>query len=54
MYTPWNISYKKNEIVPFAATWMDLENIVPHEVRQKKTNIIPYHSYVESLKNNTN
>ena len=24
----------------FAATWMDLENIVPSEVRQPKTNIM--------------
>ena len=26
---------KKNEILPFVATWMDLENIILNEVRQK-------------------
>ena len=25
---------KKNEILPFAATWMDLENIIPSEISQ--------------------
>ena len=27
---------KKNEIMPFAATWMDLEMIILSEVSQKK------------------
>ena len=30
---------KKNEILPFAATWMDLGNTMLHEIRQKNNNI---------------
>ena len=28
---------KKNDIMPFAATWLDLELIIPSEVSQTKT-----------------
>ena len=45
---------KKNEIMPFAVIWMDLELITLSEVSQTKTNIIPYHLYVESKKKDTN
>ena len=38
---------KKNEIIPFAAIWRDLEMVLLNEVRKRKTNIT-YHLYVES------
>ena len=40
---------KKNKVMPFAATWMDLEIISLSKVSQRKTNIT-YHLYAKSLK----
>ena len=41
IYTQWNITQPKmNEIMPYAATWMDLEIIIQSEVSQTKTSII--------------
>ena len=39
LYTMEYSAIKKNEIMPFAATWMDLEIIILSEVRKRKTNI---------------
>ena len=47
---------KKNKILPFTTTWLDLENIILSEIRQtekkKKTNTILFHFHVESKKQN--
>ena len=43
---------KKNEIMPFATTWVGLEIIIIRET--EKTNIIWYHLHAESKKNDTN
>ena len=29
------LAVKKNDIMPFAATWMELENLIPSEMSQK-------------------
>ena len=34
------LSHKKNEILPFAITWMDIEGTMLNEVRQRQTNAI--------------
>ena len=33
------LSHKKNEVMPFAATWMDIEINILSEISQRKTNI---------------
>ena len=44
---------KKNEITPFAATWMDLEIIILNEASQKEKD--KYHiTYIWNLKSDTN
>ena len=32
------LSHKKNEIMPFAVTWMDLKFVIQSEVSQKEKN----------------
>ena len=42
---------KKNEILPFATTWM--EGIWLSEISRRKTNTALYHLYVESKRKQT-
>ena len=45
----------KNEVMPFAATWMDLEIIILREVSQTEKDKIPYDiTYMWNLKYDTN
>ena len=43
---------KENEIFPFAATWMDLEDTILSEVSQTETQTIWHVTYMWNLKNN--
>ena len=44
------LSHKKNEILPFAITWREVENVILIEISQRQTNTVCYHLYVESKK----
>ena len=50
IYTMEYYSAMKNTIMPFAATWMNLEIIMLSEVSQTKINIMYYCLYTESKK----
>ena len=39
---------KKNKIIPFAATWMELDTLILSEVTKRRTNTIGHHLYMES------
>ena len=43
---------KKNEILPFLTTWMDLEGIMLSEISQRNTNTVCFHLHVESKTKN--
>ena len=41
---------KKNEILPFVTTWMDLEGIMLSEISQRKISTVWFNLYVGSEK----
>ena len=52
IYMEHYLTIKKNEIMPSAATWIDLKIIILSLVRKRKTNTIWYPLYLESKKKN--
>ena len=46
IYIKWNIT-QPTDILPFATTWMDLQDIMLSEIRQRKANTVYYHLYVK-------
>ena len=45
------LSHKKNEILPFVTTWMNLKSIMLSEISQRKTETIQF-THVESKNQN--
>ena len=46
------LAIKKNEMLPFATTWMELEGIMLSEISQRKTKTIWLHSYEDFRRQN--
>ena len=44
--TEYYSAMKKNEIMPFSVTWMDLESVILSEVSQKEKNNYPMASVI--------
>ncbi|KAF0873260.1 LORF2 protein, partial [Crocuta crocuta] len=41
------LTIRKSEIMPFAATWLELEGITLNEISQRNTDAVCFHSYVD-------
>ena len=46
----YNLAIKKNEILPSATTWMDLEGIMLSEISQRQTNTVYDLTHTQNLK----
>ena len=53
IYNGYYSAVKKNEIMPFAETWMDLEVVIQCEVRQRKDTHCVTSLICECSKNNS-
>ena len=54
-HTQWNLlGILKNENLPFAATWMELEGMMLNEVNHRERQILYDRTYMWNLKNTTN
>ena len=53
IYKEYYSGTKKNKIIAFVATWLDLEIFKLSEVSQTENKQISYHLYVESNKSDT-
>ena len=54
IYNEILLSLKKNTIMPFAASWMDIKIIILSEVSQTKTNILPICGILKKTKKQVN
>ena len=45
----YSSAIKKNEIMPFAATWMDLETVILHEVSETEKDSYPMISLIGGI-----
>ena len=48
------LGHKKNDIMPFAATWMELETLILSEISQKEKDKYHMISHIWNLKCGTN
>ena len=48
------ISHRKNEILQFKTTWMDLEGVILSEISQRETHALYDFTYMWNLKTETN
>ena len=44
------LTLKKKGILPFVTIWVNLKDIMPSKISQRKTNTVWLHLYVESKK----
>ena len=53
-YNEYYSAIKKNEILPFSTTWMELKSIMPSEISQSEKDKYHMISLMWNLRNKTN